>query len=475
MKLNHFYYLLILIISCLTSCNEDKLRSENTYLNATIVNPNSKFIMLLDFNNKIMDTFFLDNKGHFKHQFKNFKTGLYTIYDSREAQSIFIEKGDSLTFRLNTIDFDESLVYTGIGSRENNYLMDLFLENENQENTFLKYSQLPSILFIKKVDSIKEEKLKKLKKFSKKNKTSPTFNEVAQGNIVYHNYYSKEFYPFARLDKDETTVLNQLDDSFYCYRKEIDYNSKLLQNYFPYKSFLRFHFNNLALKDHFKHSKDSIYNSTSLHYNLDRFKLIDEKVSFQNIKNDLSYYYMFRYLNDAKNVEDFETVFNAFTKINTNKDQIKKAGAIVKTYTRLKPGYKLPNVAVINKNNEIIPLSSLITKPTVLYFWTINNKYHLIDAHKKAAELSKRYPEYRFITINTDAISSKTQVKVIARNQLDYVNEFRFKHPEKAKKLLAIKPINNVFLLDKKMKIINPKANMFSVDFEQQLVELLNQ
>ena len=119
-------------------------------------------------------------------------------------------------------------------------------------------------------------------------------------------------------------------------------------------------------------------------------------------------------------------------------------------------------------------LSSEITKPTVLYFWTANNKYHLIDSHKKAAELMQKYPEVKFIAINTDNISSKKQAAILQQNGLTQYNEFHFKNPINAKDLLAIKPINNVFLVDKNAKIINPKANMFSVDFEQQLVELLN-
>lgn len=45
--------------------------------------------------------------------------------------------------RLNTIDFDESLVFTGLGSKKNNYLIKTFLENEieiKKRNTFCRMS-----------------------------------------------------------------------------------------------------------------------------------------------------------------------------------------------------------------------------------------------------------------------------------------------------------------------------------------------
>ena len=38
-------------------------------------------------------------------------------------------------FRLNTLDFDESLVFTGEGAKKNNYLINLFLEHEKEEKS----------------------------------------------------------------------------------------------------------------------------------------------------------------------------------------------------------------------------------------------------------------------------------------------------------------------------------------------------
>ena len=166
---------------------------------------------------------------------------------------------------------------------------------------------------------------------------------------------------------------------------------------------------------------------------------------------------MIRYLNQSKNVEDFDTVFNKFKDINTNKENIKKASGIVNAYKRLKPGSMLPKVTVINKENKEFPLKNLISKPTVIYFWTVNNRYHLIDAHKKVNELKDKYPEVNFIAINTDLISSQEQANILKQNQLNYTNEFHFKSPEKAKDLLAIRPINNVFLINRDSKLSTQK------------------
>ncbi len=474
LKLKTLIIILLITLTCFIACKNVISPNEDTYFGGVILNPNTNFVILKDTNNNTLDTLPLNNKNAFVHKFKAFSPGIYNFYDGLESQSVLIEKGDSLTFLLNTINFDESLTYSGVGSKKNNYLMDLYLENESQEKFILKISQLEPKLFSSKLDSLKKIKEDKLINYQEKYDLSPTFLKVAEGNIKYHHYYCKEFYPFARFDKDEFEVFKDLDTSFYSYRKDIDYNNELLKNYKPYRSFLRFHFNNIALSSHFKHSRDSLYNIHSLHYNLDKFSLIDEKIKSETIKNKLSFYYMMRFLNDSKDVDSFNAVLNAFNKVNLNTNNLEKASNIVNAYTRLKPGYLLPKVDVITKKDKVKALNSLIKRPTIIYFWSNKYTYHLIDAHKKAEELSTKYPEIDFIAINADYISSREQAEILQKNRLNYYNEYHFKNPEAAKDILAIRPINNVFIVDKDAKIVNPKANMFSINFEKQLLELLN-
>jgi vacuolar-type H+-ATPase subunit C/Vma6 len=231
----------------------------------------------------------------------------------------------------------------------------------------------------------------------------------------------------------------------------------------------------LALANHFRHSKERTFNNTSLQYNIERLNQINKRVKLPYIKNDLSYYYMVRFLNNAKDVNDFETVFKTFSQVNTNEKSITNVSEIINAYTRLKPGLSLPDIIIIDKYDTEKKLRHLISKPTVMFFWSKLYKHHLNDAHSKASELSEKYPEIEFVAVNADNISSKNQAHILRQNQISYSNEFHFKNPENAKDLLAIRPINNVFLIDDEAKIVNPKANMFSVDFEHQLVELINQ
>lgn len=475
MNLKIFYILLLAAIS-LSSCKNDIEESSCTqaFIGGEIINPNSDFIILTK-SRKIVDSIFLDNRNRFAYKLTDLEPGLYNFFDGREIQTILLQANDSLLFRLNTIEFDESLVFTGKGAKENNYLINLFLENEKEERKILALSQLSPLLFEERIDALRKQKLEKLNKFKSKNKSSKLFNEVAEANINYNYYYSKEFYPFANYSKSELEIFNSLPPSFYDYRKNIDYNNELLKEYPPYNSFLRFHFNNLALQDHFLHSKDRYYNEHSVDYNLDKLKLVDEKIDNEEIKNNLLNYAIVYFIGISKSTDNYDELLKSFTEKSTNERDIRRATRIVNSYKRLKPGQKLPPITLLDENDNKIALTRLITKPTVLYFWTKKSKNHLIDSHKRVKELEVKYPEVNFLAINTDSISYTQQTKILKHFQVRINNEYRFMSPKACKEKLSIQPINNVFIVNKYKRIVNAKANMFNISFEQELLGVINQ
>ena len=64
------------------------------------------------------------------HKFDSLTPGLYTFKHHPEYQYVYFDKNDSLMLRVNTFDFDNSIVYCGRGDEKNNFLMELFLKND---------------------------------------------------------------------------------------------------------------------------------------------------------------------------------------------------------------------------------------------------------------------------------------------------------------------------------------------------------
>src|SRR5690606_3647635 len=125
-----------LIISCVTlfyGCKNDaNLEPNVAYFGGEIINPNNGYVMLYG-PNEMEDTLFLDDDNRFYKKLENLEAGLYTFVHSGEYQMVLIEPQDSIMARLNTMDFDESLVFSGNGSKKNNFLINAFLENEVEQ------------------------------------------------------------------------------------------------------------------------------------------------------------------------------------------------------------------------------------------------------------------------------------------------------------------------------------------------------
>lgn len=467
-------YILCFFTSIFTSCENDKKpESTSAFFGGKIVNPYSSYIVLSK-SRKVIDTIRLDEKNRFAYKIKNVKSGLYQFFDGKELQTVLIQPNDSLLLRLNTYDFDESLVYSGIGAKENNFLMELFLLNEEDEKNTLALSQLMPEAFEQRLNALRDDKLKKLERFKAKYKTTALFDKLVEGNINYKHYSSKEVYPIANYSKSEKHMLEILPEDFYSYRDDINYNDDILKDYPAYTSFLRFHFNTLALEEHFKHSSDTNYNELSLEYNLDKLRIIDEKVKNKSIKNRLLYSATMRFINNSHKTEEYCSILNSFIEKSSNKKQITRAQNVVRSYQRLKPGNKIPNITLLNTSDKELDLISLIKKPTVIYFWTKTNKNHITTSHKRIKELNAKYPEVEYIAINIDSISYANQKKVLNHFDLRIHNEYRLKSPSNAIDSLSIKPINNVYIVNKKSEIVNPKANIFTIQFEQELLEVIN-
>ena len=471
--------IILIIAISFNSCKKDKTLDEGdyAYIGGEIVNPITD-VVILSRSDKVIDTLILDQNNRFIYKIKDLNPGLYSFklkaYYGVEFQLTLLEPNDSIMFRLNTMDFDESLVYTGEGAKKNNYLIDMFLKNEDENEKILKYCQLDAKDFEFKLDSLRKNRQKELKAFVTKYNPSDLFVEIAECNIDYNYYLSKEIYPFAYYGDYEIKNLKALPEDFYDYREKIDYNNDLLKDYFTYYTFMRYHFRNLALSEHLKKSNDSIFDRGSLAYNMERLKLIDSLVNIPEIKNPLLIMSTMNFINNTKDLSNVETLFDFFYEKSTDEYDKSHVEKLVKSLKRLKPGNIIPDVTLLNYKSEEVSLQSLIQSPTVIHFWSRDYKAHFKESHEKAKKLKTRYPEMDFISINVDKPNVKSNYKVLTQYKYTTQGEYQFHDPKLAKHTLGISPINKVMIVDGKGRIVEGHTNMFSIHFEDQLLGLLN-
>jgi len=470
------YIFFLIVFLLFIACKKDGATNSGDYafIGGEIINPNSDFLILSKFSSTL-DTIMLDEYNRFLYKIEDIESGLYSFAHGGEYQLILLEPNDSIMFRINTMDFDESLVFTGNGAKKNNYLINMFLETEDENQKVLKYSQHLPNEFEAILDSIRDAKTKKLQAFNAKHGDSEMFLEIAQANIDYMYYDSKEIYPFAYYGNNELNNLESLPEDFYSYRKNVDYNNDIIKDYYPYYTFLRHHFDNMALSEHFSHSDEDHFNRNSLCYNSDKINLIDSLTTNQFIKDRLLYHYVIRYVNSSDNIESCDKLIKTFLSKSKNEKNKIHITLLTKALKNLKAGNDFPNIKVIDFNGSEESILSTINKPTVIYFWNYAMKGHFIESHKKVKELKAKYPEFNYVGININTENNiKNWKKTLKKYHLEIENEYQFANPGKAKEEIALNSITKVMVADAKGKIAISNGNLFAVSFEEELLGLIN-
>lgn len=472
-------FITFILTLLLLGCKNDTLKAEDNiaYIGGEIINPNSNFVILSD-SESVIDTIKLDGRNRFIHKIENLKEGIYTFKHGAEFQIVLLEPNDSILFRLNTIDFDESLVFTGVGAKKNNYLVNDFLENEKIEKKLYKFCQLSPKAYESKIDSLKLSKINKLKGFSKKCKPSNLFKSIAEANNTYSYYFTKEIYPLWHHTSNKQEFLKSLPKDFYDYRETVEYSDNSLKDNFVYNTFLKSSFTNIALQEHFGNCYDSeenaVFKRMSICYNLDRLNLIDSLVDNQYLKDELLYHFTVNYLAKSNNYSYNNKILKSYLSKSKNEKGKKMMTRFANSLDNLKQGSNFPNIKLVDYNNTEYEINTIIKSAMVISFWSQTYYSHFKSSHYKIKELKEKYPEVRFISINIDDYDIEKSKKFLKSNRFSCRDKYLFKNPEMSKEVLAIHPMTKTIIVDKNQKIVNSNTNIFSVKFEEQLLGSIN-
>lgn len=467
MYMKHLYLIIFTALTLSCQKNTDSA-STTTYFGGQIINPNDDYVLLFK-DDVLIDSIILDTNNRFLLQIDSLVPGLYNFKHKPEYQYIYFEPGDSILIRLNTLEFDESLVFSGKGSEKNNFLIDSFIENENEEGLMYDLYDLSPDDFEKAIDSLHNRRLNKYNTFLLNNKLSQNSRELIAAGIDYPFYTAKEVYPFMHKNKWGKPTMNELPDSFYGFRKEVDFNNENLSHFRLYINYMTFYFNNLSYEMCQKKCNEEILEK-SLHYNIHKLALIDSVIAVDDIKNLLfrntAYSYLFSnhaHLNDEK-------FLKYFFQYSTDQKHDKEIDNLYHNIQNVQKGRVLPTIYLYNANGDSVNIhkTSLATKGTVYYFWSIYRQRHFRSLMKKIPLLREKYPEINFVGININDEPEKW-LGLINLHNFDRENQYRTTNFNKMREILVMPTINKTIITDSKGRIVNAFANIYDATFEKQL------
>lgn len=295
------YLRILLILLLFFSCKSDN----KTVFSGKILNNTSDSISIYKDNNMIYESV-VDVDGLFNITIDTITSGLYTFYHEPEFQYIIIDENDNLQIRLNTLDFDESLVYTGKGSSKNNFLMDVFLRSENDELEINSKLDLAFDTFKNLVDSLYNKQMNSFKLFKENNILSNSSKEIINTAILYP--YISKFHSYIIRNNIEEEIQKDL---FINYQNEISYDLDALAYFKPYIDFLYLHiYNNVKIKKDYENSLD---------FNIQRLSYTDKIIKSKLVKSRVLRFHAFGFILQRQDDVKNKTFLKAFFEISKDK------------------------------------------------------------------------------------------------------------------------------------------------------------
>ena len=295
------YLRILLILLLFFSCKSDN----TTVFSGKILNNTSDFISIYKDNNMIYESV-VDVDGLFNITIDTITSGLYTFYHEPEFQYIIIDENDNLQIRLNTLDFDESLVYTGKGSSKNNFLMDVFLRSEKDELEINSKLDLAFDTFKNLVDSLYNKQMNYFKMFKENNILSNSSKEIINTAILYP--YISKFHSYIIRNNIEEEIQKDL---FINYQNEISYDLDALAYFKPYIDFLYLHiYNNVKIKKEYENSLD---------FNIQRLSYTDKIIKSKLVKSRVLRFHAFGFILQRQDDVKNKTFLKAFFEISKDK------------------------------------------------------------------------------------------------------------------------------------------------------------
>jgi len=157
---------------------------------AEIANKNGESISIRD-NKKVYKKIQVNKEGFFRDTL-NVNEGFYQMYDGVEYTDLYLKNGYDLILKMDAKKFDESIIYSGVGANENNYLAQVTVEESKVD--FDKMFASKEADFIVLVDEKCKADLLKLENSN----LDPAFIELQKKKIEGTKMGMKQYYAEAQ-------------------------------------------------------------------------------------------------------------------------------------------------------------------------------------------------------------------------------------------------------------------------------------
>ncbi|MGO2103046.1 MAG: TlpA family protein disulfide reductase [Psychroflexus halocasei] len=464
----------LVFISFIASCT--KTENEMTYIGGEVIHPLDSVVSISK-DGELIKHIKIDSNNRFSDSIDIEEEGIYTFHHVPEWQLIYLKPNDSLVFRVNMKAFDESLAFGGSSAAENNFLINMYLMNEKNDNLILKYYKVKPSDFSFKTDSIRQMRLSSLEDLNQRYDFSDYFNRIAKKSIVYEFYDMRERYAFL-IQKYFKERKKDFSDDFFNYRDTIDFNDDELLNHFGYLRFLDNYLKNKSIEDCDENDVDC-FKINSFKNVKKRLTIADDLFTNDAIRNRFYKRFVKEEILFSKNENQLEDTKSLIKNCNLSDDVKKDLLASTRIQKNFLENKYLGNQQLVTSELDTITVSDLINKkPLAISSWSFHSPAYKNYQVNKVKNLQNKYPEIKFIGLNFDTESAELWKQRLNKFGIDKSKEYKLllkPNAENREVRFIINHINRMFLINKKGHITKSNIPFSSNKIESNLLELVNQ
>ncbi|MFN4763129.1 hypothetical protein ACKGJN_08415 [Gillisia sp. Q332] len=467
---------LIVFFAILTffSCKKETNGLDDTYIGGQIANPTSEYVIISK-NNVILDTLYLNENNKFSGKLKNIEAGLYVFRHPPENQVMYLEPGDSTLIWVNTLAFDESINFSGKGADKSNFITNIYLLNQKNNDLILSYYKVEPIEFARKTDSIREVRHQELDKINVKKEFSEEFYQLAKTSINYEYYDLRERYALL-IHKYQREYIDKIPGDFHEYRKNINFNDEQFQNYYLYLNLIDDYIRTVSVENCNKNNiaGHSCSNLISVENIRRRILMTDSLIQNKNIKNPFLERLAAQGIIFSTSLGEIKSILKLIEEINYEGNALTDLKQMAEIQGSLLPGNNIGELKLVLTTGETVQLKNISTKPIVTFHWSLSEQGHHRLAHKIIKDLRFKYPEINFIGINIDKDQTEIWKRVIKNNS--YNPEFEYQ-PDmiRVKEGLLKNYLNKMLFMDPSGTIIKGDIQLNAPDLETSILEFISQ
>lgn len=455
--------LFILLLAVFFSCQPKNKTRTGIFLGGHILNPSSRTVTLYQ-GAKVIEMLELDENLRFQRKYDSLPSGIYKLEHLPEYQTLLLEEKDSLWVRINAAAFDESIVYSGIGASKNNFLIELFLK-QDLENNYLssKYSSNQKI-FKNIIDSLLFEKKQLWIQMDSVNTLSPIAQKVTQAAYIYPYANIRERYALLRGAKWS----REEDSLFFSYRRFLNYGDNDLAFFDPYVNYVLNFISQKALNPGEAYFKAK----QTTDFNLRRLEVLDQEISGKLLRNNLARAIAFEEILTFENHRNHKIFLQYYATVNSSSNYFSEVLVLHADIKRMEPSKSLPKIKLQNANRDTVSSASIPNgRPTVLYFWSQTQMNHYRNTLDRVKDLQKQFPNVRFVGICIQPFNALVD-QIQKMMEINTEDQFALIDFEKASKAWVLTLLNKGIVLNKKGLIVEGFGNFSDAAFQNALKDL---